>query len=549
MGKFLAIAHNTFVQSLRQPIACILVLVACIAMPLLLAGTGWSMGESGGDYHATDQKQFQDFGLSTLLSLGAMLAVFSASSAITREIEDQTALTVVSKPVPRPVFLLGKFAGVSAAVTLAYYLGAIAFLLALRHGVVTAASDPIDWPVIVIGCMALGLALAIAAGGNYFFSWPFTSALIWSMTACLTLALGITLFVGKGWTLVPPGYDEPPRTHNLIEVRLADQKFRAAFQDRATKQEFALVRWEYHQPVAYLQPAAGLNAEESMAELRRWRAEGVSEVGKQTDPPVIRQQLLAGMALNYMSLLALAAIAVTASTRLGLVFTLLVCLGVGVLGALAPYLAHSGHGNFSVRLLVWLLPNLAYFYSLDVLARPFDTAIPINFVAMAALYCLLYVGGVLAVGIALFQRRQMAAESGGGSVPGAVNLLAGLGRSAAIILGLGALVLLAQPPMHNARGLAIVAALAAAGVGNWFLWGYFGHGAKWAWWLVMLLSGGILVRWALGAIAPQIGERLRAGAEGAAPAALLGALAATTMLILLLPRTRRHFQSHSQKAA
>jgi hypothetical protein len=318
-----------------------------------------------------------------------------------------------------------------------------------------------------------------------------------------------------------------------------------AFAAWTMKQGYTFLRWDFRQPIAYIQPDPNTTIPQGLEEVRQWKAQGVLDVGRQTDPPVIRPVLLSGLGLNFLSLLVLVAVAVTASTRLGLVLTLLVCLAVACAGAVHPYLTHRGgeEHNLSVRLLGWAVPNLTYFVSMDVLSRPFETTFPAAFLFWATVYCALYVGAILALGVALFERRQMAAESGGASVPGAVNLLAGVGRVAAIVLALGGLILPAAPGMFTVPGLLIAAGLLLAATGNWFLWGHFAHGAKWAYGLVLAVALAALARWGLGAFWPQAGRFVLAGGEGVVPAAVIAAAAALALLLLLLPKTRRHLRS------
>jgi hypothetical protein len=142
--------------------------------------------------------------------MGLLIAVWSASAAIRREIEDQTVLTVISKPVARAVFVLGKFAGVAAAVMLFFHITSVAFLLTIRHHVVSTASTPVDWPVIVFGCAAVVLALAVAGAGNFWFGWTFMPAAVASLTILLTAALGLLGFVGRKWQAVPLSYSFGP---------------------------------------------------------------------------------------------------------------------------------------------------------------------------------------------------------------------------------------------------------------------------------------------------------------------------------------------------
>jgi len=142
MTKCLAISQNTFVQTVRQPVFCWMFLVALIVLVLSVPLTTWAMSV---DYHQTNQKMLEGLGLGTLLICGLVVASLSASSVLAREIEDKTALTVISKPVSRPTFVVGKFLGVAAAVMLFFILGGLVYLMSLRHGVVPAKFDPIDY--------------------------------------------------------------------------------------------------------------------------------------------------------------------------------------------------------------------------------------------------------------------------------------------------------------------------------------------------------------------------------------------------------------------
>ena len=285
----------------------------------------------------------------------------------------------------------------------------------------------------------------------------------------------------------------------------------------------------------------------------------------------------------------LVAVAVAASTRLGLVLTMLACLAVLWLGARHPAIFHQAGDNVALQALAWIVPNLTYFFCVDVLSRPYDTGIPLAFVGAVTLYCVLYVAGVLAVGMALFQRRQMAAESSGTSVPGGVNRLSGAGRIAALVAALQGVVLLLAAigptpawitlgvlvaagilawafwglgrvgqAFLGLAGLAIVGAAVLAGTMGWFtpigvlagaglawqLWSLFGRGNKWVYWLVMVSVALNLVRAALLAAGLKEPWLPRAGQETQPVIVVQALAAAAVLLILLLPKTRRHFYSH-----
>ena len=200
MIQFWSIAKNTFVQTIRQPIFGVMIFMMFVVLVISLPLSGWTMGT---DYATTDQRMLENVGLSTLLLMGMLTAAFCASNALNREIEDKTALTVISKPVPRGVFVLGKYAGVAMAVSLAFYLGSLVFLMTVRHRVVSTASTPYDWPVIIIGLAALAIGLLLAGAGNYVFGWTFISAAVISLLISLTVAMGLISIIAKGWRIIP----------------------------------------------------------------------------------------------------------------------------------------------------------------------------------------------------------------------------------------------------------------------------------------------------------------------------------------------------------
>jgi ABC-2 type transport system permease protein len=215
MIKLWSIARNTFLQTIRQPIYLVMILLTFALLVFTLPFSGYTMSV---DYHEADQEMLQELGLAALRISGLLIAAFSASGVLRREIEEKTALIVIAKPVSRTIFVLGKFAGVAAAVAVAYYLCSLVFLMTVRHQVVPAASDKIDWPVVVLGLSGLGLVILIAMLGNLWFGWQFTSAGVWSAMILLTAAMAAIAVVGKGWTLVPFGKGIPPQL--LLEMAM-----------------------------------------------------------------------------------------------------------------------------------------------------------------------------------------------------------------------------------------------------------------------------------------------------------------------------------------
>jgi len=206
-NKFSAIAANTFLETIRQPIYGILMWTAAVWIAVFGPTLSAFTLEAGGD-----TKMLIDNCLATLLLYGLLASVFSATSVITREIESYTVLTVVSKPVSRPTFFLAKYVGVAGAMLLAYYFLSLVVVMAVRHGVMERASDKLDLPVLTLGISAVAVSLIAAVFCNYFYGHNFWTTMMAWVVPLGTVALGVTLFFDEEWNSQSPltffGYKE-----------------------------------------------------------------------------------------------------------------------------------------------------------------------------------------------------------------------------------------------------------------------------------------------------------------------------------------------------
>lgn len=200
LSQLLAIARNTFVESIRQPIVFVLVMASGVLQVFNSMLSNYSMGLSAVEGEVTgDDKMFLDIGLATVLGCATLLAAFIATAVISREIEQKTALTVISKPVGRPLFVVGKFLGVAGAMGAAMAIMLAFFLFTLQHGVLSRAYDDPDRPVQVIALGSVALALGLALWCNYFYNWVFTSTAMYAMIPLTVAGLFVTLAFDAKW--------------------------------------------------------------------------------------------------------------------------------------------------------------------------------------------------------------------------------------------------------------------------------------------------------------------------------------------------------------
>lgn len=195
LDQFLAIARNTFLESIRQPIVLVVAGAATLLIILCNPFSAWTMRD--------DDRMFIDLGLATVFLASAILSAFIATSVLAREIDNRTVLTVVSKPVARPMFILGKFVGASLTMMLAVlYLGLV-FMLVEMHGVLETVRDPYHGPVITFGVLAIVVAVAAGAWMNFFYGKNFSAWTVGLGVPLLAAAYFLALLWDADWNQVP----------------------------------------------------------------------------------------------------------------------------------------------------------------------------------------------------------------------------------------------------------------------------------------------------------------------------------------------------------
>jgi len=210
LRQLLTIARNTYVESVRQPILLLLVLLSGLLQVFNTWTAAFSMGRSSTAEVSGDNKLLLDIGLATVFGFGVLMAAFVATAVISSEIDRRTMLTVVSKPISRTAVVVGKYLGVAGAIAGAVVIMLAFLMLAIRHGVLTTAGDHLDMPVLLFGFGALFGSLLLAAATNYMYGWSFNQTAITALLPLILLAYGGVLLVSKEWELQPITTDLKP---------------------------------------------------------------------------------------------------------------------------------------------------------------------------------------------------------------------------------------------------------------------------------------------------------------------------------------------------
>ncbi|MSU58628.1 MAG: hypothetical protein EXS35_10700 [Pedosphaera sp.] len=204
MRQFVTIAANAFMELVRQPVFLLLMTGSAAFEIFLATPLYFAFGD--------EPKLVKNSVLAVMLLAGLFGAVMSASASLAREIRAGTALAVLSKPIGRAQFLLAKYAGLIAALSVLTYVNLVAALIASRMTFDAYGSTDLA----AVGIVAGGVVAAYALGGfsNFFLRRPFVSDAAFALVFTITVAAFIIFQFTKqmqsmgeiaavDWRLVP----------------------------------------------------------------------------------------------------------------------------------------------------------------------------------------------------------------------------------------------------------------------------------------------------------------------------------------------------------
>jgi len=157
MFNYFKISINAFKESVREPIYFLMLLAA-----LALIG---SYPSAALFVFSEQLKLVVDSSMATGLIFGLIVAVLCASHTVAREMRNGTVLLLLSKPVYRWSFILGKITGIGAAVTLFTMLCNLASIVSIY---IATDQFRLDWSIFLV---YYGILIAVCAVGMLFNFW------------------------------------------------------------------------------------------------------------------------------------------------------------------------------------------------------------------------------------------------------------------------------------------------------------------------------------------------------------------------------------------
>lgn len=216
-----AVALATAKSEMAQPLYLLLIMIGAFGVLLFGVLPFNTLGD--------DIRLMKDSGVTLIMVLGMLQAVWSAGTSVSDELEGRTALTVLSKPLSRGAFLLGKYVGIMLTVLVLFAILSAVLMVVLGYKPIYDArenSEPLPaWQVgheeivttvpalvlyfmetMAIGAVAVALATRVPLLANFVIC--FVVYVIGNLTAPLVRSTGgeneLVSFVGTFIAVVIP---------------------------------------------------------------------------------------------------------------------------------------------------------------------------------------------------------------------------------------------------------------------------------------------------------------------------------------------------------
>jgi hypothetical protein len=113
-----------------------------------------------------------------------------------------------------------------------------------------------------------------------------------------------------------------------------------------------------------------------------------------------------GSFLLLLAAIIISALALAFSARFNIVVTLAGCIGIFLLGLISDYtFGRFAQAHLWAKIGRFLVPNLQIFWISDAIYE--GSQVPVKYILISASYALCYTAAILALAVALFQRRQV----------------------------------------------------------------------------------------------------------------------------------------------
>ena len=132
------VSRHTFAQALRMKVAgvfILLLIVALVALPFMMKGDGTLAGKT---------RTFLNYSTAATSALLSLITIFVSTAVITSDVRGKQVFTVVSKPLPRWQYVLGRWLGVMLLVVILLVVAGVVIYALAQHLRQGEAINPTD---------------------------------------------------------------------------------------------------------------------------------------------------------------------------------------------------------------------------------------------------------------------------------------------------------------------------------------------------------------------------------------------------------------------
>lgn len=182
MGIIFQLTKNTLKECLREPVFYLILITALVMIGLFPTMSMFVFRKQ--------IKLVADSSMATTMLFGLFVAVLCAGHTISREMKNGTVLLLMSKPVPRALFVISKILGILTALTVFVLLCCCGTFISL---LIAKDQFQLDNPAMIAYFSALALCSVYGGVRNFLSQKSFASHAIGAMTAVIPL---VTLVFG-----------------------------------------------------------------------------------------------------------------------------------------------------------------------------------------------------------------------------------------------------------------------------------------------------------------------------------------------------------------
>lgn len=320
MFKTYLLARTTFIEMIRQPAFFFIFFGVGLVIVLSPFFTMFAFYDTN--------RLLIEMGMASITVMSLVAVSLTASHSIHSEIKRKTALLILTKPVSRFSFLMGKYIGVIACGSIIIFFHSMLLMMVIRMGAPETAAYIVDGPCVGAIICIFFFSLIYAFYQNYFNHKNFSSQAIKS-----------AIFVGIFFFLL-----------------------------------------------------VGLFS-------RQWAIESYWKD--------FSAELLKGLFLILLCMFVLSGFTVLLSAFVGKDSNLIITFSIFFSGLLSDrYLGVMQDNNFFIQTAYRLIPNFHIYLVSDTIV--FQRYIPISYLFNSIFYTVMFLGGLFALSIVLFDRKEIA---------------------------------------------------------------------------------------------------------------------------------------------